>query len=467
VAAIAAVGASSTVNNASMPRGCQMVPTTTLGVYDAVFNSAASTATCGDSAAPELMGQSELGGLVNMTISHDGTTAKISLSGPDGAWYGVGFNAGAMASLPYAIIVDGEGKVSERKLGSHAPGSALPSSVTVVSSEVVQGIRTMVLTRPVKGASTEHYTIPTVAGEIKMITAVGNTVQLAYHKARTGAKITLVPTEVNSCICSPQLTAYLTYMNTSTAEFSVDCVDEPRSDMLKHGDGTGRDLPNRACNWNTYQGGLRCCTHHNYLTDIAQNAENTTLDTYYLKWRYYFQEYMPPVPATATVPAVKASHQHLHHWVFLIDANVNDYEEDNAHYGQQSIGKIEAHLKASQMGIEDTPKNYSYFQSLVMTPHCHAPSCIREELWNADTNQIICNVSAVYPTSGSFATHFNEANYVSIPPCIFGSQPGLQYPFQIHPDTNILAIKYFNNTFRHLGQMAQWTGLITYDTDTF
>ena len=30
-----------------------------------------------------------------------------------------------------------------------------------------------------------------------------------------------------------------------------------------------------------------------------------------------------------------ASHKHLHHWVFLIDAQVNDYEEDNAEYGKQ------------------------------------------------------------------------------------------------------------------------------------
>ena len=62
---------------------------------------------------------------------------------------------------------------------------------------------------------------------------------------------------------------------------------------------------------------------------------------------------------------------------------------------------------------------------------------------------------------------FNEPNYIAIPPCIFGNQPGLQTPFQITPDTNILAVKYFNNTYRHLGQMAQWTGLMVYDTDPY
>ena len=200
-------------------------------------------------------------------------------------------------------------------------------------------------------------------------------------------------------------------------------------------------------------------------------------------------------PKSAARPT--ASHKHLHHWVFLIDAYVNDYEEDNlpAAYGKDmgaGIGRIEAHLVARGtaydgwgMGLEDadgyvsgrmndnpgaalvpTYKNTTLVP-LVMTPHCHAPSCVREELWNADTGELICNVTAMYPTGGDEKAIFNEANYISIPPCIFGHQPGLQFPFTLTPDTNITAVKYFNNTWRHLGQMAQWTGLMVYDTDPY
>lgn len=46
-------------------------------------------------------------------------------------------------------------------------------------------------------------------------------------------------------------------------------------------------------------------------------------------------------------------------------------------------------------------------------------------------------------------------------------QPGLQTPFSLKPTMKVLARKYFNNTYRHLGQMAQWTGLMVYDTDPF
>ena len=72
-------------------------------------------------------------------------------------------------------------------------------------------------------------------------------------------------------------------------------------------------------------------------------------------------------------------------------------------------------------------------------------------------------ICRVIPHYGTGIEVFNEVNYIAIPPCIWGHQEGLLPPPQLHPDTNLTAIKYFNNTFRHMGQMAQWTGLMTYD----
>jgi hypothetical protein len=140
---------------------------------------------------------------------------------------------------------------------------------------------------------------------------------------------------------------------------------------------------------------------------------------------------------------------------------VNDYEEvHTADDHGSSIGNITAHIKARDMGLEDTPKHFHGITPYVMTPHCHAPSCIRQEIWNADTNELICGVTARY--GNSTTELFNEVNYVALPPCLWGHQDGLQTPPTISPDTNLIAIKYFNNSFRHLGQMAQWTGLMTY-----
>jgi len=471
----ATISSKATIHDPSWAPGCTMWPKPASSplTYTAIFNSAASSeSVCGESGSVSLSGEASLGGLVSFSLEHDTISASISLSGPAGNWFGVGFGAKAMKDKPYAIIVDGDGKVSERRLADHGPGSLLPPLVKIISNSVVDGIRTVVVGRPINGS----YNLPTAPGDLHMIAAVGDTPKLAYHKARTGGKVTLLPTKDKACVCHPTSTAYLTYMDTSTQEFGVyDCLSEPRSNMKQHGDGTGREVPNQACSMDTYHGGLQCCRHSWLLTDRDQDSliQKEKVDTYYLKWRYYFQEY---TPKTENTPG---SHKHLHHWVFLIDAQVNDYEEDNAEYGRESVGKITAHLPARDIGLEDLTNptddgappigNYSTITPLVMTPHCHAPSCIRQEFWNSDTGEIICNMTAAYgsPAYGPTTAPFNEADYITILPCIYGFQPGLQFPFNLSPDTNITAIKYFNNTYRHLGQMAQWTGLMVYDTDPY
>jgi len=480
---------SKTVEDPNLPSGCILTPDNKRAglslkkgqvqgpTYTAVFNKINSTQSCGtEGDGIALQGISKLSN-VEVGIEHNSVTAIITISGPVGVWFGVGFNAVAMKDEPYAIIVDGNGSVTERKLANHGPGSLLKSSVTVVSSSVHDNIRTLVLHRRVNGSTADHFTLPTKPGDLNIIAAYGDSVQLSYHKARTGGKITLLPTRISACVCEPTNTPYITYMDSTTQQFGTyDCVDEPRSDMKSHGDGTGREVPNQACFMETYHGGLQCCKHSWFLTDRDQDSmiPKDKVDVYYLKWRYYFQEY---VPASEISPA---SHKHLHHWVFLIDDAVNDYEEDNAEYGKESIGKIEAHLTAREMGLEDiqkptddgappVPGNFTKITPLVMTPHCHAPSCIRQEFWNADTNEIICNMTAMYGSEeyGSTDSVFNEKDYITILPCIYGYQQGLQFPFNLTPDTNITAIKYFNNTYRHMGQMAQWTGLMVYDTDPY
>jgi len=181
-----------------------------------------------------------------------GTTATITIDGPaNGNWFGVGFGATKMADAPYAIIVDGSGAVSERRLADHAPGTALAPSVTVVSSTVADGVRTVVLSRPIRGATAQHFTLPTSPGELSLITALGNTPDLAFHKIATSATIVLLPATSPACVCKPQRTTHMSYMNQSTIQFQYHCADQPRSDMLRHGDGTGRNVENMACDMAT------------------------------------------------------------------------------------------------------------------------------------------------------------------------------------------------------------------------
>jgi len=351
-----------------------------------------------------------------------------------------------MADMPYAVVVDGTGDVSERRLKNHDPGTLLKSSITVRSNKVVGGVRTVVMTRPITGISSQHYSFPTTPGTINFINAIGSKPTISYHKQRTAAKIAVVPTEVPGCVCSPEQLTYLSYMNSSMQQYNVYCAPEPRGDMAQHN--------NPACKMQSYHGGLQCCHHQFFLTDAGQDPLiPPDVDTYYLKFRYYFEEYVPEKPKRSP------SHEHLHHWVFLIDSEINDYEEVACADGTMCEGSISARLQAKDMGLEDVPSNYTGIMPLVIAAHCHAPSCIREELYNADTGDLLCRVTAQY---GTGSEPFNEAGYVALPPCLFGHQDGLRPPFVLKPETNLLAIKVFNNTFRHLGQMAQWTGLMVY-----
>ena len=110
-------------------------------------------------------------------------------------------------------------------------------------------MRTVVLQRPVNGSTSDHFNFPTSPGDLDVIGAIGDSVSLAYHKWRSGGKVTLIPSNSSACVCQPTSRFYLTYMDSNAQEFRpYDCLDEPRSDMLKRGDGTGRELPNQGQN---------------------------------------------------------------------------------------------------------------------------------------------------------------------------------------------------------------------------
>jgi hypothetical protein len=61
----------------------------------------------------------------------------------------------------------------------------------------------------------------------------------------------------------------------------------PNANNQKGGAGKG---VNPACDGETYHGGLHCCHHTWFLTDKEDDhLIPAAVDTYYMKWRYYFQ----------------------------------------------------------------------------------------------------------------------------------------------------------------------------------
>ena len=113
-------------------------------------------------------------------------------------------------------------------------------------------------------------------------------------------------------------------MNPTPALFSKQCLDEPSGDLVRlHNPSctleqyvvlsqslttlkSKNQLKHFRCDCvDRYQGGLHCCRSRNILLDADQNPWEDNILTYYMKFRFYFEEY---VNATQTKPA---SHQNL------------------------------------------------------------------------------------------------------------------------------------------------------------
>ena len=129
--------------------------------------------------------------------------ATITLSGPSALWFGVGFDAQTMADTPYTIYVNGTGGIHEQKLADHAPGTALtPLTVAKVSDTVDKhlGVRTVVMTRALKGKDADHYSfdVATLTTGINVIVAVGTGPSFGYHKAHAQGLLKIAATTLGT-----------------------------------------------------------------------------------------------------------------------------------------------------------------------------------------------------------------------------------------------------------------------------
>ena len=257
----------------------------------------------------------------------------MNITGPEGKWFGVGLGAKTftMTDEPYAIIVDGTGSVTEMKLGNHDGGRQLSSSVQVVSNQAADGLRTITLTRSLKGQTSDHYTFdPNETSTIPILTASGTGPDYAYHgpNTRGGANLNLAALDVPTCVCNTGVKGTI-----NGVPFSKDCLPEPHADLLQQ--------KNPTCSIETYQGGLHCCSHQTVLLDADQEQPEELL-TYHLKFRFYFEPYEPE---TTDKPA---THQNLIRLWQMTEANAGEYDIPKADEGtppEEAIHEITARFQ--------------------------------------------------------------------------------------------------------------------------
>lgn len=282
-----------------------------------------------------------------------------------------------------------------------------------------------------------------------MISASGLGPTFAYHgpKQRTGGTLEVLVLDSPTCICDGGMEGSI-----QGIPFNKNCLSEPAGDLVQQANPT--------CWVDTYVGGQQCCHHGTVLLDTHQEQPEELL-TYQLKFRFYIQPY---TEATRTAPA---SHRNLLRMYYQTEAWSSEYDVPKALPGtpiQACVHEITAHFQVKDMlrncDIRKDPNcwgnttGYDGINLIYAAGHCHAPSCISMELYNADTGMLLCAHSPVYGQSHAV---FDELGYITIPPCLWGEESeGLVQPAFLPLNANLTSIKRNNNTDGHYGEMASW-----------
>jgi len=420
----------SRVNNPEMPYGCFYSMNEYSKIIGAFINDYKSNKDC-ESSYDEYIAQIINDPVTNMSVLlyliSDQMT--FTFSGNSSNWFGIAFNAHTMSDLPYAIIVDGYGTVFEHKLGNHDQGHLLTPMIKILENSVINGTRTVRLMRANKGLNSDYYTFTKDMANIPVLLAVGNTPDLKYHRFRGTNNLYLSALNGNTCICDIGERGTINGLG-----FSKNCLGEPRGDLLQQ--------YNPTCFIKTYQGGLSCCHHKNILLDEDQVQPEHEM-TYQLKFRFWFQEYY--------------GQKQLERFYYQTEAYAGEYDIPKCEEGtppEDCIHSITAHFQGKDMVDDNIIGNNKGFKLIYLAPHCHAPSCIDVELYNADTGDLICHVNG--DLGKGTENKYDEEGYLKLNPCLFGKDEGLLEPHSFKWDTNFTSIKRNNNTNGHYGDMASW-----------
>ena len=398
-------------------------------------------------------------------------TAQLTLSGPSDRWFGVGLNASAMADHPWAVIVDGEGRLSERILNStsinaHGPGTPLPRSVVVTSSNAAGGRRTVVVQRALRGMGPAYYSFDLNTTNIPVILAQGASGAFGYHRSKSAATLSFAAVGAFTCVCEE---GGWTIGGIPYASGAKQCVPPPRSELIPSNNPT--------CFPELYVGGLACCRNEDLLLDKDQVIPSRVDEVFY-KWRFYYEDFdalkhtptlhlewqfghiectpPPPQPAAAAANAPALRYD-------VPKAAPGTPPEDRVHILTSEIqgrdlfmyGRPGCNVETEPY-CADVTKAAKGFGLVMMGGHCHAPACLSLEMVNRDTGALICRIE---PVLGSGDDALDESSYLWLPPCVWGDpSDGLQPIPKLMLDTNLTLVKRTNSSAYHTGVMAIWQG---------
>jgi hypothetical protein len=138
-----------------------------------------------------------------MTAKIDvGTQVTLTLTGPASRWFAIGFDATGMGSGIDVVAVHSSGTLNsfDASIGGYsAPTSDPQQNWTIVSDQVVTGVRTVIATRALVTGDPNDHEFTAATGSLSMIwaRAGSNVFSYSYHgssnRGVTTANFTLVP----------------------------------------------------------------------------------------------------------------------------------------------------------------------------------------------------------------------------------------------------------------------------------
>jgi hypothetical protein len=398
-------------------------------------------------------------------------------------------------------------QVSERKLQDQSPGTELGTSITVISTSVTNGRRTVVTTRALKGVSKDYYSFnASTSSKIDLINAVGSTPALSYHKA----KVRFAPTRPNTysafrlcppCLeCASTTPAHLRLLSNSRERpanlphhqgptsisvlpIVLNGVDAAgtcvcNGAIVPFGSALGKltyypnttqagengtvgsiSFPNKCfpdllwqknptCDLRTYVGGQSACHHMWSLLDADQEIPwvDTPLE-YHMKFRFYVQPY-------------NASYHTLvkeHTWGIASPVEYDVPKCDTGVLGCRKDPK-------SGRWIHTINGSYTGNGHLSAAHfHCHAPTCVSIKMYRNDTRELICAEYPVYGGTGKIDNkNMDEPGFITQPPCMWGdAEFGLEPPVDLTAGVALYTVKESYADSGHHGEMA-WQQMYTF-----
>jgi hypothetical protein len=111
------------------------------------------------------------------------TQVTLTLTGPAGRWFAVGFNASSMTNGTDVVGVHASGTLSAfdcNLTGFSAPSTDAQQNWTITSDAVNAGVRTVVATRALNTGDANDYIFPTTPSTIGLIWARSNSASFSY-----------------------------------------------------------------------------------------------------------------------------------------------------------------------------------------------------------------------------------------------------------------------------------------------